>query len=96
MLLARTRSDAIRTQQIGSIVIGLILGAVVWWLVAKWQSNRNNKPIDYKAKEGWLAGLFIAICIVGATFLKIHYDVNTISPDEIPNFDIQPNNPTGF
>ena len=87
-LLARTRNDAIRTQQIGSIVIGLALGLVVWWLVAKRQAKRKSKPIDYKAKEGWLAGLLVALLIIGGTFLMIHLDVNTLSEDEIPSINL--------
>ena len=87
--LARTRNDFIRTQQITSVVIGLGLGLVAWWLVAKWRAKHTGGRIDYKAKEGWLVGLFIAICIIATTFLMIHYDVNTLSDDEIPPSSLQ-------
>ena len=88
-LLARSRNDSIFMQQVGSIVIGLVLGAVVWWAVATWWGKRKGGKPDYKAPQSWGAGLLVALLIIGGTFLMISIDTNTLSKDEIPSINLQ-------
>jgi hypothetical protein len=88
-LLARTRGESIFMQQVASIIIGIGLGVLAWWAVAKWSSKRNGGKVDYKAPQGWVAGLLVALLIIGGTFLMIHIDVNTLSDDELPPINLQ-------
>lgn len=82
MILARSRNDAVLFQQIASVFVGIGVGVMVWWAVAKVRAPKAHGKINYKDPVGWASGILVLVLIIGGTFLKLHYDTNTVSDEE--------------